>query len=368
MAKSGPLAGIRVVELAGIGPGPHAAMLLASLGAEVVRVQRAGQLRAEGRPADHQLRDRQIVEANLKDPADLQEVKALIDRADVLIEGFRPGVTERMGIGPDDCLATNPRLVYGRMTGWGQSGPLADRAGHDINYISLTGALHAIGRPDERPVPPLNYVGDFGGGSMFLVFGVLAALVERQSSGQGQVVDAAMVDGALALSHFFFAMRGEGMWNDNRGSNLLDTAAPFYDTYETSDGKYIAVGSIEPQFYAELITGLGLDPAELPQQFNFAEWPNLKKIFAERIATKTRDEWAAIFTPTDACVSPVLTWAEAASNPHIAARGSLVDIEGVIQPAAAPRFSRTPAAEPAAPARTATAISEIWTEANESNR
>ncbi|CAM3865568.1 CaiB/BaiF CoA transferase family protein [Smaragdicoccus niigatensis] len=361
MAKSGPLSGVRVVELAGIGPGPHAAMLLASLGAEVVRVQRAGQLRPEGRPSDHQLRDRMIVEANLKDPADLDKVKALIARADVLIEGFRPGVTERMGLGPDELLATNPRLVYGRMTGWGQEGPLADRAGHDINYISLTGALHAIGRGDERPVPPLNFVGDFGGGSMFLVVGVLAALVERGISGKGQVVDAAMVDGALALSHFFWAMRGEGMWSDNRAANLLDTAAPFYDTYETSDGKYIAVGSIEPQFYAELLAGLELDPAELPHQYNFAEWPNLKKIFAERIATKTRDEWDAIFTPTDACVSPVLSWAEAASNPHIASRGSLLDIEGVIQPAPAPRFSRTSPGEPAAPARSATDISDIWT-------
>ena len=359
-AKQGPLAGIRVIELAGIGPGPHAALLLADLGADVVRVQRAGGIPAAGVPNDQQLRNRTIVEANLKDPADIEKVLGLIDRADVLIEGFRPGVTERMGLGPDVVAARNPRIVYGRMTGWGQEGPLAQRAGHDINYISLTGVLHAIGRNGERPVPPLNMVGDFGGGSMFLVFGILAALIERQTSGKGQVVDAAMVDGTLALSHMIWGFRGRGLWSDERGVNMLDTGYPFYDTYETADGKHMAVGALEPQFYAELLKGLELDAADLPHQLDPAGYPKLREIFTDKFKSKTRDEWTAIFDGTDACTTPVLTFAEASDNPHIAARGSLIDVDGVVQHLPAPRFSRTPNGVPAAPPRDAADPSTLW--------
>ncbi|MGW0022225.1 CaiB/BaiF CoA transferase family protein [Rhodococcus sp. NPDC003382] len=358
--KKGPLAGIRVVEFAGLGPGPHAATLLADLGADVVCVQRPGLIPPAGH-RDQIQRGRTVVEANLKDPEQVEKVLGLIERADVLIEGFRPGVTERMGLGPDVALARNPRLVYGRMTGWGQEGPLANAAGHDINYISLTGVLHAIGREGERPVPPLNMVGDFGGGSMFLIFGILSALVERQTSGKGQVVDAAMVDGALALSHMMWAFRGRGVWSDERGTNLLDTGAPFYDVYETSDGKYMAVGAIEPQFYALLLQGLGLDAANLPQQLDRSAWPEMKKLFTETFLTKTRDEWSEIFLGTDACVSPVLTWAEAPNNEHIAARGSLIELDGVTQHAPAPRFSRTPAGAPIPPAGEATDIETVWT-------
>lgn len=352
----GPLAGLRVVELAGIGPGPHAALLLADLGADVVRVQRAGQISAH----DHQLRSRTIVEANLKDPADIEKVLGLVERADVLIEGFRPGVTERLGLGPDDALARNPRLVYGRMTGWGQQGPWAQTAGHDINYISVTGVLNAIGREGERPVPPLNMVGDFGGGSMFLVFGIMAALYERQNSGQGQVVDAAMVDGTAALSHMIWAWRGVGAWSDDRGTNLLDTGAPFYDTYETSDGRYMAVGSLEPQFYAQLLTGLGLADADLPPQMDKSRWPELRERFTSTFLSKTRDEWAAIFDGTDACVSPVLTFAEAPNHPHMKDRDSLIDIGGVTQHRPAPRFSRTENGVPTPPPAAATDIASVW--------
>lgn len=357
-AKQGPLAGVRVVELAGIGPGPHAALLLADLGADVVRVQRAGQL--PGGMDRAQLRNRTVVEANLKDPAGIEIVLDLLDRADVLIEGFRPGVTERLGLGPADVHARNPKIVYGRMTGWGQEGPLADRAGHDINYISLTGVLHAIGRKGERPVPPLNMVGDFGGGSMFLVFGILAALVERQTSGEGQVVDAAMIDGTLALSHMIWGMRGVGMWSDERGVNMLDTGTPYYDTYETSDGKYMAVGALEPQFYAQLLAGLELDPADLPYQIDPDGFPTLRELFTAKFKTKTRDEWAEVFAGTDACTTPVLTFEEANSNDHIAARGSLIEVDGVVSHLPAPRFSRTPNAVPTAPPREATDPSTVW--------
>ncbi|MFC4123610.1 CaiB/BaiF CoA transferase family protein [Nocardia rhizosphaerae] len=357
-ARTGPLAGIKVIELAGIGPGPHAALLLADLGADVVRVQRPGMM--PGYMERPQWRGRTIVEANLKDPADVAKILDLVEKADVLLEGFRPGVTERMGLGPDDALARNPRLVYGRMTGWGQFGPLADRAGHDINYISLTGVLNAIGRKGERPVPPLNMVGDFGGGSMFLVFGVLAALVERQGSGKGQVIDAAMVDGALALSHMMWGMRGVGLWSDERGTNLLDTGMAFYDTYETSDGKYMAVGAIEPQFYAQLLAGLEIDPEGLPAQIDPNGQDQLRKLFADKFKTKTRDEWAAIFDGTDACTTPVLTFTEATENPHIAARTGLIEIEGVVQHAPAPRFSRTPGGVPTPPPSETTPIESVW--------
>ncbi len=334
--RKGPLTGIRVVEFAGIGPGPHAATLLADLGADVVRVQRAGMLPAEGQVGDQTARNRRVVEADLKHPADVEKVVELLGRADILIEGFRPGVMERMGLGPDVVLERCPRLVYGRMTGWGQDGPLAQSAGHDLNYISLTGVLHAVGRKGERPVPPLNMVGDFGGGSMFLLFGLLAALVERQTSGKGQVIDAAMVDGTLALSHIIWNFRRIGMWSDERGVNFIDGGAPYYDTYETSDGKYMAVGAIEPQFYAELLKGLELDPATLPGQQDASRWPELRQILTDKFLSKTRDEWTKIFDGTDACTTPVLTFTEAPNDPHIAARGSIIELEGVTQHARHP--------------------------------
>ncbi|PBC52081.1 carnitine dehydratase [Rhodococcus sp. ACS1] len=357
VAGDGPLAGLRVVELAGIGPGPHAALLLADLGAEVVRVQRGGRVASH----DQQLRGRHaLVHADLKKESDVTEVLDLVDRADVLIEGFRPGVTERLGLGPDTCLRRNAGLIYARMTGWGQDGPLAERAGHDINYISLTGVLHAIGRRGERPVPPLNLIGDFGGGSMLLIVGVLAALVERQRSGLGQVVDAAMVDGALAISHMIWGLRARGQWSDERGVNVLDGGHPYYDTYETADAKYVAVGAIEQPFYAELLRGLGLNPEELPAQYETSTHPELQRIFADRFRSKTRDEWVRVFGATDACVTPVLTFAEASEHPHIKARSSLIELDHTTQHAPAPRFSRTPSAIPAAPPTSATPISDVW--------
>lgn len=361
MAKNGPLSGIRVIEFAGIGPGPHAAMMLGDLGADVVRIERPGKLPKEGQVADQLLRNRTVVEANLKDPTDKEAIMNLIARADVVIEGFRPGVTERLGFGPDDVAAVNPRVVYGRMTGWGQDGPLSQVAGHDINYISLTGLLHAVGRADEVPTPPLNLFGDFGGGSMFLVQGILAALVEREKSGKGQTIDAAMVDGASVLGQMMWAFRGTGLWGNERGANLLDTGAPFYDVYETSDGKYFAVGAIEPQFYALLLDGMGLaDDETLPDQLDMPQWPAMKIRFAEVFKSKTRDEWTAIFDGTDACATPVLDWEEAPQNKHLASRGSLVEIDGVMQASVAPRFSRTVPDTPAAPARTAADPATLW--------
>ena len=347
---TGPLNGIRVVEIAGIGPGTHAATLLADLGADVIRVERPGGPTSPGtRETDLLTRGRPSVALDLKHPAAVETVLALVADADVLIEGLRPGATERLGLGPDDCLARNPRLVYGRMTGWGQDGPMAARAGHDINYISLTGALHAIGRPGERPVPPLNLVGDFGGGSMLLVVGVLGALWEAQRSGRGQVVDAAMVDGASMLMQIVWGLLGQGIWNDERGTNLLDGHAPFYDTYSCADGRHVAVGALEPQFYAALLAGLGLDPAELPAQYSPEGWPVLRARFTELFAGRTRDEWAAVFEGTDACVTPVLALDEVAAHPHIAARGTIIAPDGLPQAAPAPRFSRTPAAAPVPP-------------------
>jgi len=347
---SGPLTGLRVVELAGIGPGPHAAMVLADLGADVVRVERPGKgFDPTGANGDHLLRNRRSVAADLKSDEGRELVLRLVAKADVLLEGLRPGVTERLGVGPEQCHAVNPGLVYGRMTGWGQDGPLAPRAGHDLNYISITGALHAMGRAGEPPAPPLNLVGDFGGGSMFLVAGVLAALWERQRSGRGQVVDAAMVDGASVLMQMMWAFRGAGAWSDERASNLLDGGAPFYDTYTCADGGYLAVGCLEPQFYAEFLKGLGLDGEDLPGQGDRAGWPRLRARFTEVIVSKTRDEWAEIFAGTDACVTPVLSFEEAAAHPHLAARESIISVDGVAQAAPAPRFSRTPAAKPKPP-------------------
>jgi alpha-methylacyl-CoA racemase len=339
--RSGPLAGVRVVELAGIGPGPHAAMILGDLGAEVVRIDRPGGLRVGG-PVDPTLRGRRRVAADLKTPEGRETVLRLVEKADVLLEGYRPGVTERLGVGPAECHARNPKLIYGRMTGWGQDGPMAVRAGHDINYISLTGALHAIGRGEgERPVPPLNLVGDFGGGSMLLVIGVLAALFEARGSGEGQVVDTAMVDGASVLVQMVWAMLSAGAWQDTPGANMLDGHAPFYDTYTCADGRFMAVGAIEPQFYAQLLEGLQIDPADLPPQMEKESWPAIKARFTEVFATKSRDEWAAVFDGTDACTTPVLAFGEVASHPHMAARNTIVTQDDVPQAAPAPRFSRT---------------------------
>lgn len=344
---AGPLEGLRVVELAGIGPGPHAAMILGDLGADVVRIDRPSKF--TGKRNDYLLRNRRSVAANLKDPGDRDTVLGLIAKADVLIEGFRPGVTERLGLGPDDCAKVNERLIYARMTGWGQSGPRSLQAGHDINYISLNGILHAVGRANERPVPPLNLVGDFGGGSMFLLVGVLSALWERERSGKGQVIDAAMVDGAGVLAQMMWAFRASGMWSDERGTNMLDTGAPYYDTYECADGRYVAVGSIEPQFYAELLEKLGLDPAALPDQNDVARWPELRERLAAAIAAHDRDHWAAVFATSDACVTPVLSFAEVESEPHNTERAAFYRDDVGIFPAPAPRFSRTTTAPPTPP-------------------
>jgi alpha-methylacyl-CoA racemase len=345
----GPLENLKVLELAALGPGPHASMVLGDLGADVVRVDRPqpGFLASE-RP-DWLLRNRRSVTADLKTDAGRDLVLRLAARADVLLEGMRPGVAERLGIGPGQCQAVNPGLVYGRMTGWGQDGPLAARSGHDLNYISLTGALHAIGRAGQPPPVPLNLVGDFGGGSMFLVAGVLAALFERQQSGRGQVVDAAMVDGASVLAQMMWAFRGTGTWTDTREDNLLDGAAPFYDTYTCADGRWLAVGALEPQFYQAFLTGLGLAGEDLPPQLDKAGWPRLRARFTAVIVTRTRDEWAEVFAGTDACVTPVLSFGEAGAHPQLAARHTIIDVGGVEQAAPAPRFSRTPAAEPTPP-------------------
>lgn len=345
---AGPLHGLRVVELAGIGPGPHAAMILGDLGADVVRIERPG--KGTGTPSnDYLLRNRRSVGANLKDPADRDMVLGLIAKADVLIEGFRPGVTERLGLGPEDCAKVNERLIYGRMTGWGQTGPRSQQAGHDINYISLNGVLHAIGRVNERPVPPLNLAGDFGGGSMFLLVGVLAALWERERSGKGQVIDAAMVDGSSVLATMMWAFRHMGMWSDTRGTNMLDTGAPYYDTYECADGRHVEVGSIEPQFYAELLEKLGLDSADLPGQNDVARWPELRAILTAKFAEHDRDHWAAVFTGSDACVTPVLSFGEVDSEPHNTERDTFYTENGSHFPAPAPRFSRTAPDAPSAP-------------------
>jgi alpha-methylacyl-CoA racemase len=357
----GPLHGIRVIEFAGVGPGPHAAMVLADLGADVVRIQQPGVLPRAESNADGMLRGRAVVEADLKDDDDKASVLRLIRRADVLIEGFRPGVMERLGYGPEDVQPLNPGLIYARMTGWGQTGPRAPRAGHDINYLALTGFLHAIGRRADRPVPPLNLVGDFGGGSMFLLVGVLAAIIERQTSGRGQVIDAAIVDGVSVLGQMIWAFRGIGIWSDQRGINMLDTGAPYYDTYETADGRYMAVGAIEPQFYTELLSGLGLsDRANLPDRNDVSQWESLRTTFTQAFRTRTREEWAAVFDGTDACVTPVLTFAEATADPHMTARGAVSVIDNVMQASVAPRFSRTVPGVPDGPARVATEPDDVW--------
>ena len=346
MTATGPLSGVRVIELAGIGPGPFAAMMLSDMGADVVRVDRA-QLAGgdpEHPPFDALNRGRRSVGVDLKNPDGVQTVLRLVEQADALIEGFRPGVTERLGIGPDECLGRNPKLVYGRMTGWGQEGPYAQAAGHDINYIALAGALHPIGRRGGPPVPPLNLVGDFGGGGMLLAFGVACALFETARSGKGQVIDAAMVDGAAVLSTMFHGLSAIGVWREERGANLLDTGTHFYDVYETADAKYVSVGSIEPQFYAELRRLAGLDGDEWAAQMDRSQWPELKEKLAEVFRRKTRDEWCSIMEHTDVCFAPVLSLTEAPAHPHNVARSTFVDVAGLTQPAPAPRFSRTPSA------------------------
>lgn len=363
----GPLTGVKVIELAGIGPGPFCAMMLADMGADVIRVDRAQSVVGgdpDNPPADVLNRGRRSIGIDLKHPDGVEVLLGLVERADALIEGFRPGVCERLGFGPEVCLERNPALVFGRMTGWGQEGPYAHMAGHDINYIALAGALEAIGRAGQPPLPPLNLVGDFGGGGMLLAFGIACALVEARSSGRGQVVDAAMVDGAAVLMTMFHAFRAMGIWEDRRGSNLLDTGAYFYEVYETADGKYVSIGSLERQFYDTLLDKLGLaDDPSLPRQHDKSQWPAMKERFAEIFRTKTRDEWCALLEGTDACFAPVLSMAEAPEHPHNRARGTFVERDGVVQPAPAPRFSRT-AAEiqrpPAFPGQHTDEILEDW--------
>jgi alpha-methylacyl-CoA racemase len=342
MTGAGQLAGVKVVEMAGIGPGPFGTMLLGDLGAQIIRVERKG-AGGTGPASD---RNRVALGVDLKSEAGRDAVLDLIASADVLVEGFRPGVMEKLGLGPDVCLARNPGLIYGRMTGWGQDGPLAPRAGHDIDYIAIAGVLAHVGRAGEQPTPPLNLVGDFGGGGMFFVVGVLAALHERSVSGRGQVVDVAMVDGASLLMSMIRDFHAMGVWKDERGTNMLDTGAPYYDVYETSDGQYMAVGAIEAQFYAALLEGLGLDPSALPAQNDRAGWPQLRETFAATFRSRTREEWNEIFENTDACVSPVITMTEATTHPHNVARGSFVEVDGMMQVAPGPRFSRTPGVSP----------------------
>lgn len=342
-ASSGPLAGLRVVELAGIGPGPYACLLLAELGADVVRVDRIAGGGAAAEQSETLNRSRPAIAVDLKNPQGRETLLRLVDGADILVEGWRPGVAERLGIGPQECLERNPRLVYGRMTGWGQSGPLAHTAGHDINYAAITGALHISGSAD-KPRQAANLVADFGGGAMFLVTGVLAAIHERQTSGRGQVVDAAMVDGAASLMTMMYGMHATGQWKDRREANLLDGGAPFYDTYECADGKHVAVGAIEPQFYAALVAGLGVSPEG--DQLDEQRWPAHRALFAETFASRTRDEWAAVFEGTDACVAPVLSLEEAPRHPHMQARGVFEPVGAGAAPRVAPRFSRTPGRGP----------------------
>ena len=393
MGDGGPLAGVKVIELGGIGPGPHAGMMLADLGADVVRVRRPGGVAIAsaakpgeagrhqagvaiasaakpgeaGRhqagvtmpPEDRDLlhRGKRIVDLDVK-----TQPQALLDlaaKADVLLDCFRPGTCERLGIGPDECAAVNPRLIFARITGWGQDGPLARTAGHDINYLSQTGALSALGYADRAPMPPLNLVADFGGGSMLVLLGIAVALYERERSGKGQVIDAAMVDGVSLLAQMMWTMKSTGALRDRRESFLLDGGAPFYRCYETADGKYVAVGAIEPQFFAALLTGLGLAPDEVPGQLDIGSYPQMYDVFAKRFASRTRDEWSTIFAGTDACVTPVLTWSEAADDGHLRTRSTVITAHGVDQAAPGPRFSRTPAAPVGRPPGATTPLAEI---------
>ena len=342
----GPLSGVRIVELGGIGPGPFASMLFAEMGADVLRISRhQGEKHGiTGFDARYRLlnRGRRSIAMDLKNPRAVDAVKKLVGEADAVIEGFRPGVVERLGLGPDECLRLNPRLVYGRITGWGQHGPLAHEPGHDINYIALTGVLHAIGRKDGPPVPPLNLVGDFGGGAMYLAFGMVCALLEARSSGKGQVVDAAMVDGAASLMTLIYGMHAAGLWTDDRGSNRLDSGTPWYDVYETADGKWISLGCNEPQFYEALIECLGVERSSLPEdRHDRSGWPTIRHCFTRAFREKTRDEWCEVMKGREVCFAPVLSMAEAPLHPHMKARGTFIELDGVTQPAPAPRFSRT---------------------------
>ncbi len=364
----GPLSGLKILEIAALGPAPFCAMLLSDLGAEVVRIDRPGPPERGVLGVDPRLdllqRGRRSLAVDLKHPRGAETVLRLVERADALIEGFRPGVAERLGIGPDACLARNPKLVYGRMTGWGQTGPLAPAVGHDINYAALSGALHAIGRAGERPVPPINLVADFGGGALYLALGVLSALFETSRSGQGQVVDAAMVDGAASLLTMVCGMAAGGFWDPHhRGTNLLDGGSPFYDTYETADGRFVALGALEPRFYADFLARTGLSAEDLPAQADISRWPELRARFTALFRTRTRDEWCALLEGTESCMAPVLSFAEAPKHPHLAARGTYVEVDGVTQPAPAPRFSRTPGAiqgPPEVPGQSTGAVLADW--------
>ncbi len=358
-AGMGPLHGVRVLEMAAIGPVPFCAMMLADAGAEVLRLTRPGQKTSGG---DVTARSRPSLELDLKAPGAVKRVHALARQADVLLEGGRPGVMERLGLGPDALLAGNPRLVYGRMTGWGQDGPLAHTAGHDINYIALSGALHAIGRAGERPVPPLNLVGDYGGGAMFLAFGVLAALLGARRTGHGQVVDAAMTDGSAALMALFAGWSSGGRWSAERGTNLLDGGAPWYDTYETADGRHVAVGALEEPFWRALLQGLGLDASALPPRADRDGWPRIRAALEAVFRTRTRDHWAGLFASTDACVTPVLDLCEAAEHPHNRARGTFVTAGGIVQPSPSPRFSDTPSRTPRPAGEPYTSSPTAWDE------
>jgi len=359
---AGPLAGTRIIEIAGIGPGPFGAMMLADMGADIIRVERPGTGMWPDPKMDLLGRGRRSIGVDLKQPDGIATVLRLLESSDALLEGFRPGVMERLGLGPDVCLERNPRLVYGRMTGWGQSGPLANAAGHDINYIALAGALHPIGRRGQPPTVPLNLVGDFGGGGLILAYGVVCALLERHSSGKGQVVDAAMVDGAATLMTIFHATQQLGFMADDRGTNMLDGGAHFYDSYETKDGKWISIGSFEPQFYALLLEKLELDPNEFPQM-DQALWPELKERVAALFLERTRDEWCDLLEGTDVCFAPVLTIAESREHPHNKERGTFINIDGVGQPRPCPRFSRTDSAIERSPARAGEHTQEILDEA-----
>ena len=343
---TGPLAGVRIVEIAGIGPGPFAGMMLADHGAEVIRVERPGGAANAGK--DILARSRRTIAVDLKSPDGVAVVRDLASTADGLIEGFRPGVMERLGLGPDVLIGVNPKLVYGRMTGWGQDGPYAQAAGHDINYIALAGALHAFGRAGEKPTPPINLVGDFGGGGMMLAFGMVSAILHARGGGTGQVIDCAMTDGSALLMSMIWSFRAQGIWSDDRGVNLLDTGAPFYDTYETADGAFLSIGSLEPQFYALLCEKAGLGADFLPQM-DMAAWPDRRAALTDLFRRRTRDAWCAIMEGTDICFAPVLTMAEAPAHPHNAARGTFVEAGGVTQPAPAPRYSRTSTRAPVMP-------------------
>ena len=362
----GPLAGVKVIELAGIGPGPFCAMMLADMGADVIRVDRAsGALGGDpaNPPADVLNRGRRSIAVDLKSPDGVEVVLSLVEQADALLEGFRPGVMERLGLGPAECQARNPKLVYGRMTGWGQDGPYAHAAGHDINYIALAGALEGLGRRGEAPVPPMNLVGDFGGGGMLLAFGLVCGILHARETGEGQVVDAAMVDGAAVLTTMFHAFRAMGIWADERGTNMLDTGAHFYDVYETADGKYVSIGSIETQFYAELLKHTGLEGDELPWQMDRTAWPSMKERLAAIFRTKTRDEWCQIMEGTDVCFAPVLSFGEAPQHPHNVHRQTFLERDGIVQPAPAPRFDRTPAEIQRPPAHAGQHTDEVLGEA-----